>query len=86
MTSFEVSTVISASPERVFALFTDLAHAPDNIRAIKKLELLTPGPMCMGTRFRETRVMFGKEATEEMEVIERTRPAAKSFSSCLLTK
>ena len=31
MTSFEVSTVISASPERVFALFTDLAHAPDRV-------------------------------------------------------
>ena len=84
MTSFEVSTVISASPERVFALFTDLAHAPDNIRAIKKLELLTPGPMCMGTRFRETRVMFGKEATEEMEVIELDpgRSYAVTASSC----
>ena len=52
----------------VFCAFTALESAPERITAIQKLEVLTDGPMQVGTRFRETRVMFGKEATEEMEV------------------
>jgi hypothetical protein len=70
MPTVEASTVVAASPDRVFALYTDLEHAPGRCKAIKKLELLTPGPMRKGTRFRETRVMFGKEASETMEVVE----------------
>jgi hypothetical protein len=59
---------LNAAPEAVFALATDLANAPGRVKAITKLELLTPGPIGVGTRFRETRVMFGKEATEEMTI------------------
>ena len=68
MPSLEISAAIAAPPHKVFALFSDLEHAAENIGAIKKLELVTPGPMRKGTRFRETRVMYGKECTEEMEV------------------
>jgi hypothetical protein len=32
----------------------------------EKVELLTNGPVGEGTKFRETRVMHGREATEEM--------------------
>lgn len=70
MPSLEISSAIAAPSHTVFALFTDLEHAAEHIGAIQKLELLTPGPMRKGTRFRETRVMFGKEATEEMEVVD----------------
>lgn len=31
--------------------------------------MLTPGPVGVGTRFRETRIVFGREATETMEVL-----------------
>jgi hypothetical protein len=30
--------------------------------------MLTPGPVGVGTRFRETRVMFGRDSSEEMTV------------------
>lgn len=60
---------IAAPPERVFAISTDLRRAPEFIDGIKSTEVLTDGPVGLGTRFRETRVMFGKEATEEMEVV-----------------
>lgn len=70
MPAVEITTTIAAPLARVFALFTDLEHAAQNIAAIQSLELLTPGPMRKGTRFRETRVMFGKQATEEMEVVD----------------
>jgi hypothetical protein len=65
-----VSEQVGASPEAVFALASDFAGAPGRISGIKKTEMLTQGPVGVGTKFRETRVMFGKEATETMEVVE----------------
>ncbi|MHC5114164.1 MAG: SRPBCC family protein [Planctomycetota bacterium] len=58
---------INASPDVVFDVFTDLENAAERIDGIKTLEVLTEGPVGVGTRFRETRIMFRKEATEEME-------------------
>ena len=57
---------INASPERVFAASTDVERWPETISAITKTEVLTDGPVGAGTTFRETRVMFGKEASEVM--------------------
>lgn len=65
-----VETEIAAAPAHVFAVFTDLAHGPERVRAIERLEVLTPGPVGKGTRFKETRKMFGKSATETMEFVE----------------
>jgi hypothetical protein len=65
-----VSEVVNAPPEVVFAAASDFAGAPQRIKGIKKMEMLTDGPLGVGTKFRETRVMFGKEATETMEVVE----------------
>lgn len=62
------SIEVKATPERTFAAFTDLRNAAGRVRGIKKLDVLTEGPIGKGTRFRETRVMFGREATEEMEI------------------
>jgi carbon monoxide dehydrogenase subunit G len=57
------------APQRVvWQVITDLEGAPRRIAGIKSLEVLTAGPVGKGTRFRETRVMFGKEAVEEMEI------------------
>ena len=70
MPSISISKHIDAAPSRTFAVFSDFPNAPALIRGIKKLELTTPGPVRQGTRFKETRVMFGKEATEEMEIVE----------------
>lgn len=68
MASVSISTHINAPKDQVFNLFADLPSAADHIEAINRMEILTDGPMHVGTRFRETRKMFGKEATEEMEV------------------
>lgn len=59
---------IQAPQRAVWQILTDLQGAPGRIAAIQSLEVLTPGPVGRGTRFRETRVMFGKEAVEEMEI------------------
>src|SRR5947207_3024846 len=68
MARFSLRKQIDAPLETVFALFADLANAPGRIKAITKLEILTPGPVGAGTRFRETRLMFGRECTEEMQI------------------
>lgn len=60
---------IDAPVEDVWQASSDFAHCADYISGISKTEVLTDGPVGMGTRYRETRVMFGKEATEEMEVV-----------------
>ena len=40
----------------------------ERISGIESVELLTDGPVGLGTKFRETRIMFGRQATEEMEI------------------
>src|SRR5437016_2004343 len=68
MASFTISKQIDAPLDTVFGLFTNLAEAPRRIKGIKNLEVLTPGPVGVGTRFKETRVMFGRDCTEEMQI------------------
>ena len=54
---------------------TDFPRWPQVIAAIERVDVLTDGPVGVGTRFRETRRMFGREATEEMTVAELTSPS-----------
>ena len=70
MEPITVTRHIAAPPERVEALLTDIEHAADRISGITRVEMLSEGPFRVGTRWRETRVMFGKAATEEMVVTE----------------
>jgi hypothetical protein len=63
------SISINADRARVFEVFCDLENAAANIGAITKLEVLAgPAQLNLGTRWRETRTMFGQQATEEMWV------------------
>jgi hypothetical protein len=59
---------MSASPERCFELCSDFANAPARIPAIVRVEVLTPGPVGLGTKFKETRLMMKRETTETFEV------------------
>ena len=68
--SCTITEHINAPTDKVFAAATDFASAPQRISGIKKMEMLTDGPVGKGTKFRETRVMFGKEASETMEVVD----------------
>lgn len=70
MAGISVRRHIAAPPEIVFARAADFEHAAEHIGGIVKIEMLTDGPIGVGTRFKETRVMFGKEHAEEMELID----------------
>jgi hypothetical protein len=63
------SISINADRKRVFEVFSNLDDATANIDAITKVEVLAgPAQLNLGTKWRETRTMFGREATEEMWV------------------
>ncbi|NOT31025.1 MAG: SRPBCC family protein [Planctomycetes bacterium] len=68
MTGHCIARHVAAPREAVFAVASDFQNAPGRIKAITKLEILTDGPIRAGTRFRETRTMMGRAATEEMEI------------------
>lgn len=76
MPSVTVSTTIQAPQARVFEVFTDLRAASERLSGLKSLEVLTDGPIAKGTRFRETRVFMGKDATETMEISSFSPPSA----------
>lgn len=75
---------IAAPVEHVFDVFTAFERAADNVSGIKSLQVLTDGPVGVGTRFRETRTMFGRDSTEEMEItrFEAGRCYAVEAESC----
>jgi carbon monoxide dehydrogenase subunit G len=66
--NLDLELSIHAPPEKVFAAITDLHAGGRWLPGCTKLEVLTSGPYDKGTRWRETRRMFGREATEEFEV------------------
>ena len=70
MTSVTVSVAIAAPQQAVWERITDIEHAHERIPAIKRIEILSPQRHGLGLRWRETRIMFGKEATEVMEITE----------------
>jgi uncharacterized membrane protein len=64
-----VSRVVAAPAQQVWEVVTDLEASPAVMTAIDHVERLDDRPgFGVGTRWRETRTMFGKQATEEMEV------------------
>lgn len=81
MTTLTVDTLIDAPAETVWAHAADLDRWAETISAITKVEKLTDGPVGVGTRFRETRVMFGREASEEMTIVEFNEPSRISFDA-----
>lgn len=79
MPGFTVLQSVAAPPAETFAVFADIEHAAGRIKEIVRIEKLTPGPVGVGTRFRETRVMFKREATETFEFTEYTPGVAYAF-------
>jgi len=70
MKPIECRVEISAPPALVWRTVADIERAAERIPAIKSIEIL-PGPRTgKGLRWRETRIMFGREATEVMEIVE----------------
>ena len=70
MTGFNVNEWVARSPQEVFDFSTASENAPKIAQSVKSMVKLTDGPLRVGTRFRETRLMGGKEQQAELEIVE----------------
>ncbi len=84
MASFKLTGRVEAPIDAVFDVFSDIPRAGEMIDAIVRIEMLTDGPVGVGTRWRETRLMFKRETTEAMEVtaFDRARSYTVRCESC----
>ena len=69
-----VERFIDAGPEVVWDVITDLDRAPETLAGVDSIERLAGEGYAPGVKWRETRTMFGKQATEDMWVDVAERP------------
>lgn len=74
MARINLSIDVNASPETVFAVFSDVENAPDRIEWYENVEMLTDGPVRVGTKWRETRRINNKQSVEQWEMTAFDRP------------
>lgn len=74
--SFTRDGVIHASPERVFAVISDLDQTRQWMPAIQRIEVVTPGPFGQGTTWHETR-NAGKRTLESTIRVSGYEPPAR---------
>ncbi len=84
MASFKITKDVRAGIDDVFELFSDIPKTAERVRGIERVEVLTEGPVRAGTRWRETRIVFKREATEELEMtsLDRNKSYAVEGESC----
>jgi hypothetical protein len=70
----EVVKALAACQSKVFEILADAANWPAVFGTVAAVEMLTPGPLRVGARLRQTRLMFGQQSTEELQVVEIERP------------
>jgi uncharacterized membrane protein len=70
MAQFAANRTIDAPADRVFETVAHIENFQRAIPHITNVEFLTESHTGIGTRFRETRLMRGREVTTELEVTE----------------
>ena len=75
--TFRLTHHVEGTPERVFRALTDPQQAHLWMPGLVRFDAVDESdfPLHVGSRFRETRMIFRKEATEEFEVTELVPPA-----------
>ncbi|HMO14397.1 MAG TPA: SRPBCC family protein [Pirellulaceae bacterium] len=81
MVCIETSRLISAPIEIVFDLCSNFADAATTIAEIQRIDMLTTGPVGVGTKFRETRRMLGRDTDAEIEVTDFQPPTTYTLST-----
>lgn len=66
--TISVTRHVNASPEKVWAVITDIPGSADTLSGVNRIEMLSDGPYGEGTRWKETRTMMGRSETVEMWV------------------
>ncbi|MFC0522100.1 SRPBCC family protein [Pontibacillus salicampi] len=81
MSAFSDRVHIARTKEEVFDFLTSFDNAQTIMPNVVKNEILTEGPMGVGTRFRETREIKGREAASIIEITEFDKPNTFSVRS-----
>ena len=68
MPRLAIARAIDAPVSQVWEIFTDIEGAEQRLSAVEQIELLSSEPFAVGTRWRETRTLYGKSATAEMRI------------------
>ena len=82
MATVTVSRQIAAPIEEIFKVFTDFSHASERVSGIKKLQVLTSGPVGLRTRWIETREVMGRLDSAEMEITAYERNRMYTITHC----
>jgi uncharacterized membrane protein len=86
-----VEVTINGSKEDVWNIITDIENSPKTITGIEQVEILEkPGDGFVGLKWRETRTLFGRTATEIMWITdavenEMYRTRAESHGAIYIT-
>ena len=76
-----VTTECSAPPEVAFAAHIDIPNWPRFLSDIKKIDILTAGPIAIGMRFRLTRLVRGRRTIGELKLAAMEAPWRLVFSA-----
>ncbi|MDF2039929.1 SRPBCC family protein [Cytobacillus oceanisediminis] len=71
---FEVKRSTQVSAQNAYEGLIDLDSAKDWMNGLVGIEREDSGPLKVGSQWKETRKMFGKEAAEHFEVVELNEP------------
>lgn len=72
---------VNAPVDAVWRVLTDIPGSARTLSSVTRVEILTPGEYAEGFRWRETRKMMGKEATEEMCVSDLDKPESTTVKA-----
>ena len=72
---------INASPEKVWAVLSDIPGSAGTLSGINAIQMLSEGPYGEGTRWKETRTMMGRQETVEMWVSETDPPRSTTIKA-----
>jgi Polyketide cyclase / dehydrase and lipid transport len=71
---FESQKVFKVSKQKAYTALLDLDSAKHWMQGFVGIERFDKGPLKVGSEWKETRKMFGKEASEHFEVVELKAP------------
>ncbi|WAH95830.1 SRPBCC family protein [Arthrobacter sp. MMS18-M83] len=79
--STTLSQHVNASREKVWAVISDIPGSARTLSGVKAIQMLSEGPYGEGTRWKETRVMMGREETVEMQVSQSDPPGSTTVTA-----
>lgn len=72
---------IHATPDKVWAVISDIPGSAATLSGIDAVQMLSDGPYGAGTRWKETRTMMGRSETVEMWVAQAEPPRSTTVKA-----